>query len=110
MQEAVLRFFDDLDEEVVRLRHERIAEALRPFFAYIERTGIEQLGDLTVDHIETFIVQELPVVASEGREAAEAWHGITRFVTWCKRRRYAPKLAKTFARKRSELRWVALGK
>lgn len=109
MQEAVLRFFDDLDEEVVRLRLERIAEALRPFFEYLGEAGVEQLNDLSVDHIEAFVAGTLSAAMGE-RGAADTWHGIKRFVTWCGRRRYAGELAKAFGKKQSELRRVAIGK
>jgi len=110
MQEAVLRFFDDLDEEVVRPRLDRIAESLRPFFEYLERQQVEGLADLTVDHVEDFLIEEVPARLDAAKDRKDLWHSMKRFMTWCRRRRYAKELAAAFGKREKQLRWTVLGK
>ncbi|HUU42286.1 MAG TPA: hypothetical protein VMX57_00815 [Planctomycetota bacterium] len=110
MQEAVLRFFDDLDEEVSRERLERIAEALRPFFEYLEQQNVASVADLSMEHIETFLVELAPVRLSAARDRRDAWHSVKRFIVWVGRRCGAKDLAAAFGRREEHLRWVLLGK
>ena len=104
IQEAAGGFFEDLDEQVVRPRFERIAKALARFLEYLEKEGVKEVEAVGIEHVEDFLYDVFPHAEASSRDVSDTWHSLKRFVKWLHQRKLNRELHKAFSAEEAELR------